>query len=69
LLGERILLADVEEFRRILEETGALAGAKEKAAELIEEGKRALEDMKADIHPRTYEFLSSVSEYMMNREY
>lgn len=68
-LGERLMPADVDEFRRILEETGALAGAKEKAADLIKEGKQALEDMKTDIHPRTYEFLSSVSEYMMNREY
>ena len=61
--------ADIAEFRAIIEDTGALSGTKEKAAELIREGKAALEAMKDDIDPRTYDFLSSVSEYMMNREY
>lgn len=67
--GEGLSDADIAEFRAIIEDTGALSGTKEKAAELIREGKAALEAMKDDIDPRTYDFLSSVSEYMMNREY
>lgn len=67
--GEQLTGDEVVEFRALIEGTGALAGAKEKAAELIREGKAGLEEVRPNIDPKSYEFLLAVSEYMMNREY
>jgi hypothetical protein len=46
-----------------------LAGAQRLAAEYIGAGKAALENMKERLHPRAHDFLFSVAEYMINREY
>lgn len=67
-LGERLTRRDVEEFRSLIETTGALAGAEELSARHIGEGKRALENLKEKLHPQAYGFLFSVAEYMMNRD-
>lgn len=68
-LGAGLTETDVEEFRALLEATGALLGAKQLATDYINQGKEALEKIKAMLHPRAYDFLFSVSEYMMKREY
>ena len=68
-LGGTITEHEMAEFRLLIEGTGALSGAKQLAAEYITEGKQALENMKEKLHPRAYDFLSSVALYMMNREY
>ena len=69
LLGTALTEKDIEEFRQIVEVTGALEGAKELAAQYIAEGKKALESLQGKITPRAYDFLFSVAEYMMKREY
>ncbi len=67
--GDRLTEADIAEFRSIIEATGALAGSQQLAAGYIASGRSALEGIRDGLHPRAYDFLSSVSEYMMKREY
>jgi hypothetical protein len=39
------------------------------ASAYIAEGKQALETMRAVLNPRAHDFLFSIAEYMMEREY
>ncbi len=67
--GQTLALADIERFRSIIRETGALTAAKELALCSIEDGKRALAGMQSPIAPEAREFLDSVADYMAKREY
>lgn len=66
---QTLALADIERFRTIIRETGALAAAKELALRYIEDGKRALASMHTPIAPEAREFLEGVADYMAKREY
>lgn len=68
-LGTRLSEEDVVEFRQIIEKTGSLASAKALAEEYIEEGRKALESIEKELTPKSYDFLSSIAEYMTKREY
>lgn len=67
--GQTLALADIERFRTIIHETGALAAAKELALHSIDDGKRALAALKFPIVPEAREFLEGVADYMAKREY
>lgn len=67
-LGERLTEREGEEFRELIRTTGALAGTQQLAQEYIIEGKEALERIREHLHPRAYEFLLSIAEYMTQRE-
>jgi geranylgeranyl diphosphate synthase type I len=68
-LGASLKEEDIEEFRSIVRATGAYASAKQMAGAYIAEGKQALETMRAVLDPRAHDFLFSIAEYMMEREY
>jgi len=68
-LEERLTEKGIEEFREIIRTTGALESNKQLAAQYIEEGKQSLRALEGKLHPRAYDFLFSVAEYMMKREY
>ena len=68
-LGESLAEKDIEEFRELIKATGAYDGAKALALGYIEEGKQALKAIENTLQPRAYDFLFSVAEYMMEREY
>jgi len=68
-LGSELQEKDLLEFREIIIRTGALDEVKKLAEKYIEEGRQALEKVKDLMKPKTYDFLSSVSEYMTHREY
>lgn len=68
-LGERFTTRDGEEFCELIRMTGALAETQELAQEYISEGKRSLENIREQLHPRAYAFLLSIAEYMTKREY
>lgn len=57
---------ELEMFRNIVIETGALDYAKNMAVKLANQGKRAIE--KEKINPEAKEFLTGIAEYMVNRE-
>ena len=67
LLGKKDLtLEELEEFREIVRETGALDYTVKKAEELVEQGKGAIE--RADIDGETKEILKELAEYIIKRE-
>ncbi len=68
-MGEELSEADTEEFRSVIRASGALDGAKQLAAEYVEKGRLALEDTKEMFEPCAYNFLHSIAEYMIAREY
>ncbi|MDO8566026.1 MAG: polyprenyl synthetase family protein [Candidatus Moranbacteria bacterium] len=68
-LGEKLTEKDIEEFRELIKMTGAYDGTKALALGYIEEGKQALKALEGKLQPRAYDFLFSVAEYMMGREY
>lgn len=68
-LGIKLAPHDIEEFRTLIRETGALRDAEELAARHIKEGMAALDRMKSTLPARTFDFLSSVADYMLHREY
>jgi len=68
-LGSNLRQEDIEEFREIIRVTGAFDGTKELAKAYIEEGKHALNEIQNKLDPRAYDFLFSITEYMMEREY
>lgn len=68
-LGKKLGEKDIEDFRNIIKDTGALASTQQSAGEYIEEGKQALGKIQDKLDPRAYDFLFSIAEYMMNREY
>ncbi|MFZ1626719.1 MAG: polyprenyl synthetase family protein [Candidatus Moraniibacteriota bacterium] len=67
--GKDLTAADIERFRVIIHETGALTHAKKLAQQYIEEGQRALETMRTPIDSEAREFLLGVAGYMAKREY
>jgi geranylgeranyl diphosphate synthase type I len=67
--GKDLKEKDIEEFREIIRATRAFESTQTLAAEYIEEGKRSLETMRDILDPRAYDFLFSIAEYMMEREY
>lgn len=58
--------ADVEEFKRIAEDTGALEYSRNRAASLVEEGKAAL--VSAEIRDDMKEVLLGFADYVVGRE-
>lgn len=68
-LGVDLREQDIEEFREILRATGAFDSAKQMAGAYIKEGEQALENIRGILHPQAYDFLFSIAEYMMEREY
>jgi geranylgeranyl diphosphate synthase type I len=68
-LAENLTEQDIEEFRELIRITGAFEGTKKLALGYIEEGKRALAALEGKLQNRAYDFLFSVAEYMMEREY
>lgn len=68
-LGARLGEKECQEFQAIIESTGALKGTKELATAYIDESKRALEKVQTLLDPRAYDFLFSIAEYMLKREY
>lgn len=57
---------DLDNFRKIIKDTGALAYAENMAAKLIADGKRALE--KATGNEGAKEFLLGIADYMLRRK-
>ncbi len=68
-LKDKLAEKEIKEFRELIEITGARSGAKQLAEQYIEEGTHSLERARDKMDARAYNFLSSVAEYMMNREY
>ncbi len=68
-LGTQISDTDIETFRTIVNCTGALTAAKERAEIYIKEGTLALEKTQPLLTARAYNFLSSVAVYMTQREF
>lgn len=66
--GARLTRAEVERFREIIRETGALEAAKASALAYIAEGKRALAAIET-IAPEAREFLEGIADYMERRDY
>jgi geranylgeranyl diphosphate synthase type I len=67
--GEKLSEEEIEEFKELLKKTGGYESCQASAAEYIKEGQEALRTLEGKITPRAYDFLFSVSEYMMKREY
>ncbi|MCX6767076.1 MAG: polyprenyl synthetase family protein [Candidatus Moranbacteria bacterium] len=57
---------DIEEFKKIVIDTGSLEYSKNFSQKLIKQGKDAIE--KGDIPKNAKEFLSGIADYLMNRE-
>lgn len=67
LLGKKDLSReDIEKFRKIIKETGALDYAKSLADSYIEKGKKELEKM--GMQKETNDFLYGMADYMISRE-
>ncbi|MFA5871967.1 MAG: polyprenyl synthetase family protein [Parcubacteria group bacterium] len=67
MIGNRdIKEEDVEEFRKIIRETGSLRYSQNMACDLIEKGKT--EVLNSDISSKSKNFLVGVADYMVNRE-
>lgn len=67
ILGKNDLTKnELEIFRNMIIETGALSYAKNMAVKLANQGKRAIE--KEKINPEAKEFLTGIAEYMVKRE-
>lgn len=67
--GLALTVGEVQEFRDILRETGALDQVKVLAQEYITEGRMALEKLRTQVTPRAYEFFDGVAEYMTKRDF
>jgi len=57
---------DIEEFKKIVIDTGSLEYSKNFSRKLIKQGKEAIE--KGDIPKNAKEFLSGIADFLMNRE-
>lgn len=66
--GADLTLVEIERFREIIRETGALAAAKARALRHIAEGKQALAAIPA-IAPEARKFLEGIADYMERRDY
>lgn len=67
--GSALTLADINRFREIIRDTGALEAARNQALDLIREGKQALAKIDAVIAPEAKEFLEGIADYMEKRDY
>jgi geranylgeranyl diphosphate synthase, type I len=57
---------EVEEFKKIVVDTGSLEYSKDFSRKLIKQGKDVIE--KSDISKKAKDFLSGIADYLMNRE-
>lgn len=57
---------DLEQFQKIIVETGTLDHAQKKSSELVNQGKAELE--KIDINKEAEEFLMGIADYLVSRE-
>lgn len=67
--GVALTAADIERFRSIIRETGALHHTQDLASRYIAEGKKQLSHMRAPLPEEAREFLEGVADYMAKREY
>lgn len=67
--GAGLTPADIERFRTIIRETGALDHARGLALRYIEEGKQVLVNLPVPIAAEAHAFLVGVADYMVKREY
>lgn len=67
--GQSLTGTDIERFRTIIQETGALEAVRTLALRLIAEGKRVLSDKQSSMASEAREFLEGVADYMAKREY
>jgi len=67
--GTNIQEGDIEIFRRLLNETGALEETKRLALEYIETGKQELLPVKNKMPQEAYDFLIGIADHMATREY
>lgn len=66
---QTLTLADIERFREIIREAGALDQAQQLARTYIATGLNALEAIQEPIAPEAREFFVGVADYMAKREY
>lgn len=67
ILGKKNLtVKEIESFRKVIRETGALEYAKELAFEYVKKGKKALN--KIEMKKETKDFLLGMADYMIQRE-
>lgn len=66
--GAALTESDIERFRAIIRETGALEAAKTRALAFIAEGKQALSEV-VHIAPEARTFLEGIADYMEKRDY
>lgn len=67
-LGKTDLTAgDLEDFRRVIVETGALDYARNLAVELIAEGKKVLTDSKIEMKKEAKDFMLGIADYIISR--
>ncbi len=67
--GAALTAADIDRFREIIRDTGALDAAKARALSYIQEGKQALLAVESEIAPEAREFLEGIADYMEKRDY
>lgn len=67
--GAALTAADIDRFRTIIHDTGALDAAKKQALSYIQEGKQALAAIESEIAPEAREFLEGIADYMEKRDY
>lgn len=67
--GKTLTERDIEEFRELIRNTGAYDEAKTLAADSIRRGRQALAGIRGALDPKAYDFLDSVAEYMLERDY
>jgi geranylgeranyl diphosphate synthase type I len=67
LLGNKnVTDKEIEEFRKIIRNTGSLEYSQKLAAKLVENGKKSLD--KAKINKEAKEFMVGIADYIVNRE-
>jgi geranylgeranyl pyrophosphate synthase len=67
-IGEGIAMGDIEAFRVLLRETGALDACIKQAREATEKGLSILPELKKHLTEEAFQFLSALSEYLLERK-
>jgi len=67
-IGEGITYTDIQAFRVLLEETGAVAVCNKKAKEATEEGLAVLPELKKHLTEEAFQFLTLLTTYLLERK-
>jgi geranylgeranyl diphosphate synthase, type I len=67
-IGEGITHSDIQAFRVLLEETGAVAVCNKKAKEATEEGLSVLPELKEYLTEEAFQFLALLTAYLLERK-